>query len=174
MCEAPDTETLTGLRDRALLATLASSGCRISEISTLTLKQIVRKGMGYVLHVQGKNDEEPREAPLSPEAYACIMDRMAHRPIQSEFIFTSFGGRGGRCTSKPISGVGAWLAVQKYAEQIGLSHIKPHDFRRFVGTQLAKKDIRQAQKALGHKRIDTTARHYVLDELETGLTDDLY
>lgn len=57
---------------------------------------------------------------------------------------------------------------------LGLSHIKPHDFRRFVGTQSARKDIRQAQKALGHKRIDTTARHYVLDELETGLTDHLY
>jgi hypothetical protein len=43
-----------------------------------------------------------------------------------------------------------------------------------VGTQLAKKDIRKAQKALGHKRIDTTAKHYILDELEEGLTDDLY
>jgi hypothetical protein len=43
-----------------------------------------------------------------------------------------------------------------------------------VGTQLAKRDIRKAQKALGHKRIDTTAQHYVLDELEAGLTDELY
>jgi integrase len=57
---------------------------------------------------------------------------------------------------------------------IGLAHVKPHDVRRFVGTQLAKRDIRKAQKALGHKRIDTTAQHYVLDELEEGLTDDLY
>jgi site-specific recombinase XerC len=48
------------LRDRALLATLANSGYRISEISTLTLKQVVSKGTRYVLHVQGKNDEEPR------------------------------------------------------------------------------------------------------------------
>ncbi len=47
-------------------------------------------------------------------------------------------------------------------------------FRHFVGTQLAKRDIRKAQKALGHKRIDTTAQHYVLDELEEGLTADLY
>ena len=43
-----------------------------------------------------------------------------------------------------------------------------------VSTQLAKQDIRKAQKALGHKRIDTTARQYVLDELEAGLTDNLY
>jgi hypothetical protein len=43
-----------------------------------------------------------------------------------------------------------------------------------VGTELAKRDIRQAQKALGHIRIETTAKHYVLDELEVGLTDGLY
>jgi integrase len=55
-----------------------------------------------------------------------------------------------------------------------IDYWEPHDFRRFVGTQLAKQNIRKAQKALGHKRIDTTAQHYVLDELEVGLTDDLY
>ena len=63
--------------------------------------------------------------------------------------------------------------VQGYADQVGLSQIKPHDVRPFVGTQLAKRDIRKAQKALGHTRIDTTAQHYVRDELEEGLTDDL-
>ena len=67
-----------------------------------------------------------------------------------------------------------WQTIKKYADQAGLENVKPHDLRRFVGTQLAKKDIRKAQKALGHKRIDTTARHYVLDELEVGLTDNLY
>ncbi len=35
-------------------------------------------------------------------------------------------------------------------------------------TQLTKVDIRKAQKALGHKRIDTTARHYVLDDIEVA------
>ena len=67
-----------------------------------------------------------------------------------------------------------WRVVRAYTEVAGLVGVKPHNFRRFVGTQLAAGDIRKAQKALGHKRIDTTARHYVLDELEPGLTDDLY
>jgi len=57
--------------------------------------------------------------------------------------------------------------VQKYACQVGLVHVNPHDFRRFVGTELAKRDLRQAQ-------IETTARHDVLDTLEGGLTDGLY
>jgi integrase len=73
-----------------------------------------------------------------------------------------------------MSEVGVWQTIVKYAERVGLENVKPHDLRRFVGTQLARVDIRKAQKALGHKRIDTTARHYVLDELEVGLTDNLY
>jgi len=54
-----------------------------------------------------------------------------------------------------------------------LSDIKPHDFRRYVGTELAKKDLRLAQNQLGHKRIETTAQNYVLDNVAVGITDDL-
>jgi hypothetical protein len=49
------------------------------------------------------------------------------------------------------------------------SAVLPH-----VHVQLAKRDSRTAQNAPGHKRIDTTAQEYVLDQLEEGLTDDLY
>ncbi len=47
-------------------------------------------------------------------------------------------------TTVPLSTLNVWCTVQGYADQIGLSHIKPHDFRRFVGTQLATRDIRKA------------------------------
>ncbi|MFN8482044.1 MAG: tyrosine-type recombinase/integrase [Anaerolineae bacterium] len=174
LCDAPDTTTLIGLRDRALLHTLASSGMRITEAATLRRSQITQKGKSYVVSIMGKNDVEPRQAPLRREAYKYIMEWLRARTVESEYVFTSFEGRGERLTAKALSAVGAWRVVQHYAEVVGLDHVKPHDFRRFVGTELARRDIRQAQKALGHKRIDTTARHYVLDELEPGLTDDLY
>jgi integrase/recombinase XerD len=174
LCEAPDHSTLRGLRDTAILATLASSGVRVAELASLTVGQILSKGSGYMLSIRGKNDTEYREAPLSREAHRLIMAWIGARPILSQHVFTSFAGRGQRATGEPLSEVAVWRIVQAYAAQVELSHIKPHDFRRFVGTQLAKGDIRKAQKALGHKRIDTTARHYVLDELEPGLTDDLY
>jgi integrase len=94
--------------------------------------------------------------------------------VQSNYIFTSFTTRAVKPVAAPVSAVTVWNVVQRYAKDCGISDIKPHDFRRFVGTQLAVKDIRKAQKALGHKSIDTTARYYVLDELEVGLTDNLY
>jgi integrase/recombinase XerD len=138
--------------------------------------QLSARDGGYVLQVLGKGQAAPREAPLSREAYAHLQTWLAQRAAQSgvetPVIFTAFAGP--RPTARRLTAGAAWCAVRKYALQCGLPAVKPHDFRRFVGTQLAKRDIRQAQKALGHKRLETTAQHYVLDELQVGLTDGLY
>jgi integrase/recombinase XerD len=174
MCDTPDTQALIGLRDTALLATLASSGLRVSEVAGMAVTQIVTKGSSFVVLIRGKNDVEVREAPLSREAYAHIQSWLERRPVQSSFIFTAFAGRGERALARAMSVVSIWRVVRKYAEANDLDNVKPHDFRRFVGTQLARNNLRMAQKALGHKRLETTARHYILDELEAGLTDGLY
>jgi site-specific recombinase XerD len=174
LCETPDPRTLIGRRDRALLHTLATSGCRVSEVVTLTAAQLLSRDGNFFLEVLGKNQTEARTAPLSHEAYASIEAWLARRPVESASLFTSFAGKGHRPTARPMHLSAAWRAVQRAARRLELAHVKPHDFRRFVGTELARRDIRLAQKALGHKRIETTARHYVLDELAGGLTDGLY
>lgn len=196
LCESPDTSEPLGLRDAALLATLASGALRVSELVAMQRKDIQRKGGYFVVMVLGKNDVEEREAPLSREAVAKIdawlqkreellaardgaaaIHKAASTDAGEAFVFTAFAGNGNaveRVTERPMTTPAVWQIVRKYAEQVGLEHIKPHDFRRFVGTQLARNDIRKAQKALGHKRLETTARHYVLDELEPGLTETLY
>ncbi len=177
MCELPNGEHVIGVRDAALLAALASGALRVSELVGMKTRDIRHKGNSYVVMVLGKNDVEEREAPLSREAAGKIRDWLAVRTeegVTCDHVFTAFDGRGGRLTSRPLSTTAIWQIVRKYAGAAGLDHVKPHDFRRFVGTQLARTDIRQAQKALGHKRLETTARHYVLDELEAGLTDNLY
>lgn len=174
LCEAPDQTTLIGMRDAALLATMASSGARIAEVVSLTVGQLIKKDGGHMISIRGKNDAEFREAPLSREAHKLITAWLHARPVLSTFVFTSWAGRGDRPQGTAMSTAAAWKLVQSYAGPLGLEHIKPHDFRRFVGTQLAKKDIRTAQKALGHKKIETTVKHYVLDDLASGLTDDLY
>ena len=180
LCNAP-ADTLVGKMHRALLLVMASSGVRISEVVTLKPAQIeqrINKGKtGYVILVSGKTDIGLREAPLSTEAFIAIMAWITARAqagVASEYIFTGFSGRGGRgLRSEHITTEAAWQTVKRYAAQLNLPHVKPHDFRRFVGTTLAAKDPRQAQKALGHKSIDTTYKHYVLDEMEVGLTEGL-
>lgn len=183
ICSAPNPNTLAGKMHRALLATLASSGLRISEAVTLTSGQMVYGvdddgRAGWCLLIMGKNETEPGKRPLSLEAHRLIQQWLAARSaagVESAHIFTGFGGRGDRAPrANPIHPVSAWELVQRYARRAGVPHVKPHDFRRFVGTRLAKQDIRLAQKALGHKRIETTAKHYVMDDLPLGKTDSLY
>lgn len=183
ICTAPNASTLAGKMHRALLATLASSGLRISEAVSLTLAQIEYGTdddgrSGFFVSVMGKNETEPSKRPLSAEAHKLISQWLSARSVagvSSAYIFTGFGGRGSRePRSNHIHPESAWEMVQRYAKQVGVPNVKPHDFRRFVGTRLAKQDIRLAQKALGHKRIETTAKHYVLDDLPLGKTDSLY
>lgn len=182
LCEAPDPNTLVGKLHRALLLTMASSGARISEVVTLKLTQIEQRTQGnktgFVILVSGKTDAGTREAPLSTEAHEAIQTWIAARAavgVPSEWVFTGFSGRGGRSPrTEHITTEAGWQTVKRYAKSCGLDFVRPHDFRRFVGTNLAKVDARQAQKALGHKDINTTYRHYVLDEMEVGLTDGLF
>jgi integrase/recombinase XerD len=171
----PDTLTLVGMRDRALLHTLASSGLRVNELATLKVYRVFYADKGYHARIMGKNDVEFRDAPLSKEAYEAIQEWLHVRTVDSEYIFTRFEGHGtDRLSAEHLSNVSLWRIVRAYAAELGLEHIKVHDFRRFVGTQLAKKNPHAAQKALGHKDISTTFNNYVLSDLEAGITDDLY
>ena len=183
---APDATKPAGLMHRALLMTLATGGMRISEAVTLKVSQIEwmesvddngNPSMGWVVNIAGKNqvDEKPRaladKAKHAIDAWLKVRKTLG---IESEYIFTSFGGSGSRNpTGNPITRMSAWQMVKRYAEKLGLDHIKPHDFRRYVGTQLAKTDIRLAQNQLGHKRIETTVQNYVLDSVQLGTTNDL-
>lgn len=178
----PDAATLKGLRDAALLHTLASSGVRVSEAASLTIGQVEWRTVmideqeytGPIITVQGKNDVLPRETVLSEEAYAAILDWRAACPVQTPYLFPAMSGRGQRWQTHPMSPQAVWQIAHDYAETAELKHIKPHDFRRFVGTQLSRQDLRKAQKVLGHKRIETLVQHYVLDQVEPGLTNHLY
>jgi integrase/recombinase XerD len=176
LVQAPDPATPLGLRDRALLLTLATSGIRVSEAVSLRVDAIhTGRDGGYLLSVCGKTDVSARSAPLAPAAYQAIQAWLAARAgVDSPYVFTSTQGKGQQLTSTPLTATGAWRLVGKYANQIGLAHIAPHDFRRFVVTQVAARSgIREAQKVAGHRSINTTAL-YDLAPMKTGTTDDLF
>lgn len=174
LLDAPDTSTLRGLRDRALIATYASSAGRNEEIATLTLGQIKPAGDAYTITLLGKEDEEPRRAPLAREAYQRILEWAARRGVQSPYIFLAFDGRGdSRLSDRPMSAAAVWRTVKKYAEIAGIPHLKPHDLRRYVITQVANKaGLAAAQQVAGHASVRTTAG-YITAEMEPGITDDL-
>lgn len=182
--DAPDRGTLAGKMHFALLKTLAGCGMRITEAITLTRSQVrwdvneETGKAGWVVDIAGKNKADAEPRPLDSEAYSAVQGWLQARSaagIESEYIFTGFDGRGeSRINDRPIDRRSAWHLVKRYANSAGCPNVKPHDIRRFVGTQLAKKDLRIAQKQLGHIRIETTATHYVLDGVHIGATENLY
>lgn len=174
LCDAPASDTLLGLRDRALLATLASSGCRVAEVVTLEREQICNAQYIYIELPQGKQ-LGARQAPLSREACECIEAWLARRSVPSRYVFTRFDGRGGsRTSAQPMSTTSVWRTVQRYAEQAGIEDVSTQTFRWFVGAELMRRHgLAEAQRVLGLRRAEA-ARRYGHREREQGLTDGLY
>src|SRR5260221_12246992 len=94
LCDSPGTATLLCLGDTAMLHTLASSGLRISELVSLTSEQIDQAGEYYTMRITGKTDVEASLAPLSVEAKQHIDSWIKRRSVASDYVFTSFEGRG--------------------------------------------------------------------------------
>lgn len=183
ICSKPNTATLAGKMHAALLHTLASSGLRIHEALKLKPGDIHpgqrRDGsQGFYLEVLGKGKSEKMEAQLSKEAKEAIDAWLIARQsagIESEFVFTSFAGRGdSRVTSKQLTAPSAWLIIKRYAEAAGVANVKPHDFRRFVATEInSRHGLHTAKSLLRHSNVATTEK-YILSDTPLGLTDNLY
>ena len=174
----PDTDRLVGRRDLALILTLASSGLRVTSLCHLKMQQIIVGTAGYQLMIRGKNDVKASPVPLSASAYEAIQVWLRERPVPSEFVFTHFDRREGdgptaQLSADPISDRSVRRIVRAYALAMGQEGVKPHDFRRYLGTQLAEIDVHQAMLALHHKNASTTLNHYVLSKLREGISDHL-
>ena len=173
--DMPDAATMKGLRDRAFLLLLATSGLRVSEAVGLRVSDLEERHDGQGVSILGKNRSERHFAPMSGEAWIALHRWLAARPVTSPFVFTAAQGRGGRWSDKPMSKVAAWKMVRAYAAQAGVQDIKPHDFRRFVGTQLVERHgVATAQAVLGHKNAATTLDNYVITDVRGNVTKGLF
>ena len=153
---APQTDTVLGLRDRAMLETLYATGLRVSELVGLKLHEI-NFDMG-VVRIFGKGNKE-RLVPLGEEAVDWLRDYLAdarpellgHR--QSEDFFVT--GRGEGMTRQAF-----WRLIKRYAGIAGIdpARLSPHVLRHAFATHLLNHgaDLRVVQMLLGHADISTT------------------
>lgn len=153
---AIDNSTLKGLRDRAILSVLATTGVRVDELSSLNISQwdSTRK----IISVRGKTDTVPRNVPMSDLAKQAVALWLMARNSDAFCIFNGFEGRSGRLRSVPVTTQGVYNMVVERASVVGID-VTPHDFRRYVATRLAEKNIVEAQQVLGHRSIVTTQRY---------------
>ncbi|MBU6310713.1 tyrosine-type recombinase/integrase [Patescibacteria group bacterium] len=151
--KAPDLSTLKGLRDRALLELLFSTGLRVSELCSLDSDiDLSRDEMS----IRGKG-EKIRVVFLSESAKDAVRAYMKARKDMEEALFVNYG-RGkqkpGRLTSRAVE-----MIVKYYAIKAGITKkVTPHVIRHSFATDLLENgaDLRSVQALLGHANIQTT------------------
>ncbi len=154
---APAADDLMVVRDRAILELLYATGCRVSEISNLRLRDI-HLDRRYCI-CRGKGDKE-RLVPLHDRAIEAV-EKYLHeqRPglvpdIDDPQGWLIVSKRGRRLRREAI-----WELVKKYALKGGIpATISPHTLRHSFATHLLAggADLRQVQELLGHANITTT------------------
>ena len=154
LLNAPDLSSPSGIRDKAMLETMYSSGLRVSELLKLEKGQVnLTKG---VITVFGKGAKE-RKVPLSDYAIEYIRKYLNEVRNKSEYkgskyLFLSKKG-------EPISRVYFFKQVKKYSELAGIeTQVSPHTLRHSFATHLLNHgaQLRIVQGMLGHTNIATT------------------
>jgi len=159
LLDAPNITKKNGMRDRAILETLFSTGLRVSELSSLNCDTInlSRREFGII----GKGGKE-RVVFLSDSAVEALEKYLSFRKDSFKPLFIRFQGRidpteGGeamRLTPRSIERI-----IEKYVKKLGLSvKATPHTLRHNFATDLLINgaDIRSVQEMLGHSNISTT------------------
>jgi site-specific recombinase XerD len=159
LLECPDTSKITGLRDRAILETLFSTGLRVSELVRLNREQIdlERREFGVI----GKGSK-PRVVFLSDAAADWLVRYLDAREdyFKPLFIRHDIGMNPDRDAEKMrLTARSVQIMVSKYARMCFLPvKATPHTLRHSFATDLliAGADIRSVQEMLGHESIRTT------------------
>jgi integrase/recombinase XerC len=157
--ELPEGEDFGAARDSAVLEFLYSTGCRVGEVSGLTLDRLdLPAGTARVV---GKGSKE-RVVFLAPPARSALADYLPKREARVRRLASEAGGkeylfvnaRGGRLSERGIE----WI-VEGYAARSRFPRkVSPHAFRHSFATHLVGRgaDIRAVQELLGHASVSTT------------------
>ena len=155
---APDTKTKAGLRDRAILESLFSTGLRIAELVALNKEQFatIKDKKDLEIGILGKGSH-PRTVYFSERALQWLRKYLDGRKDKEKAMFVHYKARkdaANRLTPRSIQKI-----VKKYAVLAGVPiFTTPHTLRHSYATDLLNQgvDLRTIQEFLGHRSITST------------------
>lgn len=145
-------------RDRAIISFLASTGCRISEMTQLNRNDVDLDNLECI--VLGKGNKE-RTVYLDAVTGMTIREYLDTRTDDNPALFI-----GQRHERLQPGGVRAMLVALSGTAHV--NHVHPHKFRRTLATNLIRRGmpIQEVACILGHDKIDTTMQYVVLDKTD--------
>lgn len=161
LLDAPDKTELIGLRDKAILELLFSTGMRVGELSNLKIKDInIEKGEFVIRGKGGKI----RIVYISETAKKALERYMLLRDDHHQALFVAFGRAKNplirsKITVNPLTPRSIERMIQKYALECGITKpVTPHTLRHSFATDLLANgaDLRSVQELLGHSSVITT------------------
>jgi len=163
----PDTSKLNGLRDRAILELLFSSGLRVSELVNLDRDHINLKTREFMVRGKGQKDRPVFVSPAAADWLKAYLKKRSDnfRPLFIHYSGLKSGlddGNYTRLTARSIQ-----RNIGKYARRAGITKkVTPHTLRHSFATDLLRNgaDLRSVQALLGHSNISTT-------QIYTHITD---
>lgn len=157
--DQPDTSGIQGIRDRAILELLFSSGLRVSELAGLDRDHINLKRREFMVRGKGQKD---RPIFISPEAAHWVATYLDQRKDNGRPLFIRYNGVKTIDTSgnyQRLTVRSVQRLVSHYALLAGVTkHVSPHTLRHSFATDLLMNgaDLRSVQAMLGHSNISTT------------------
>lgn len=155
-----DLDTEVGLRDRAIIELLFSSGLRVSELVNLNRDHINLNRKEFMVRGKGQKD---RPVFVSKGAAERVGDYLASRHDSLVPLFISYSRFTGQTDTsgdyRRLQSRSIQRMVSHYAKMAGITkHVSPHTLRHSFATDLLMNgaDLRSVQAMLGHSNISTT------------------
>jgi len=162
LLDAPIVETPAGVRDCALLAVLAFTGCRVGELCRLRIRDYKTTGAHRILEIQGKGGKE-RRAPLPVEAVERLDEWLAVLAATEGSLFrptlTARGRGSDGFRAQPMSRRAVEYLMERYVRKLGLDpSVTVHSMRVTAITTARERgcDIVDLQDWAGHADPRTT------------------
>ncbi|MEK7184723.1 MAG: site-specific tyrosine recombinase/integron integrase [Patescibacteria group bacterium] len=159
LLKAPDTSTLRGLRDKAMLEMFFSTGLRVSELCALPRDINLKLDE---MSVRGKG-EKVRVVFISDDARISVQKYLDKRDDMDDALFVQILGKNEKLSKKRdsmrLTSRSVERIIKQYAIQSGISKkVTPHSLRHVFATDLLRNgaDLRSVQMLLGHANINTT------------------
>lgn len=158
--QAPDGETLTGKRNRAILAILFGCSLRRRELAELRLESLqLREERWAIVDLVGKG-RHIRTVPVPSWVKETLDAWLTAAGIESGPLFRCVC-RASKIWGDGISEKTVWHVVKKTATTMNIPHLAPHDLRRSCARLYHDSggELEQIQFLLGHVSVQTTERY---------------